>query len=227
MPAQGVYSEDDLLPLSGLQHMVFCERQWALIHLEQQWDENRLTAEGRLLHERADSNTCELREGVRIWRGVRLRSLQLGLAGRADVVEFHPKPDGSLRPFPVEYKHGRAKSDVSDLVQLCAQAICLEEMMGYPIPEGALFYGKNRRRTSVPFDAGLRITTESLARRMHELFDSRQTPSALYEPKCDRCSLLGICLPSSAARHKSASQFVRRNVRLCRDNEDLPQGGGE
>jgi CRISPR-associated exonuclease Cas4 len=220
-----VYSEDDLLPLSGLQHLVFCERQWALIHIEQQWDENRLTAEGRLLHERTDSDTCELREGVRIWRGVRVRSLRLGLAGRADAVEFHPRPDKSLRPFPVEYKHGRAKADVSDLVQLCAQAICLEETMGQPVPEGALFYGKNRRRTPVVFDAELRATTESLARRMHELYDSGGTPEAVYEPKCDRCSLLEICLPGTAARGKSASQFVRGNLRLSR--EDPPEGKTE
>ncbi len=205
--------------------MVFCERQWALIHLEQQWDENRLTAEGRLLHKRADSDSCEFRDGVRIWRGVRVRSLRLGLAGRADVVEFHPQPGGALRPFPVEYKHGRAKTDVSDLVQLCAQAICLEEMMEQPVPEGALFYGKNRRRTPVAFDAELRATTESLARQMHKLFDSCQTPPAIYEPKCERCSLVEICLPSSAARGKSASQFVRRNMRLNR--EDPPKGESE
>jgi CRISPR-associated exonuclease Cas4 len=217
------YSEDDLLPLSGLQHMVFCERQWALIHIEQQWDENRLTAEGRLLHERADSNTCELREGVRIWRGVYIRSLQLGLAGRADVIEFHPQPDGVLRPFPVEYKHGRAKCDLSDVVQLCAQALCLEEMLGQPVPGGALFYGKVRRRTSVLFDTELRNTTESLARRMHELFDRSQTPPAVYAPKCERCSLLNICLPGSAARGRSASQFVKRSVRRCREDN----GGDE
>jgi CRISPR-associated exonuclease Cas4 len=215
--ASNFYSEDDLLPLSGLQHMVFCERQWALIHLEQQWGENRLTAEGRLLHQRADSDTCELREGVRIWRGVRVRSLRLGLAGRADVVEFRRQPDGSMRPLPVEYKHGRAKADASDVVQLCAQAICLEEMMEQPVPEGALFYGKNRRRTPVLFDIELRTTTESLARHMHELYDSGQTPPAIHEPKCDRCSLLEICLPGTAARGKSASQFVRRNLRLSRE----------
>jgi CRISPR-associated exonuclease Cas4 len=217
-----VFSEDELLPLSGLQHLVFCERQWALIHLEQQWGENRLTAEGRILHERADSDTCELRDGVRIWRGVRIRSLQLGLAGRADVVEFHPQSDGTAGPFPVEYKRGRLKSDVSDLVQLCAQAMCLEEMLAQPVPAGALFYGRNRRRLAVTFDESLRATTVSIAQRMHDLFRSGHTPSAVYQPKCDRCSLLEICLPGSAARGKSASQFVRRCTRLCR--QDQPQG---
>jgi CRISPR-associated exonuclease Cas4 len=213
-----VYSEDELLPLSGLQHLVFCERQWALIHLEQQWEENRLTAEGRILHQRADSDTCELRDGVRTWRGVRIRSLQLGLAGRADVIEFHPQADGTMLPFPIEYKRGCAKSDVSDVVQLCAQAMCLEEMLGHSIAEGALFYGSNRRRVPVAFDPSLRATTASLARRMHELFSSGRTPAAVYEPKCDRCSLVEICLPHSAARGKSASQFVRRSLRLCRQD---------
>ena len=190
--------------------------------MEQKWLENRLTVEGRILHERADSDICELRNGVRIWRGVRIRSLRLGLAGRADVVEFHPQSDGTVRPLPVEYKRGRLKSDVSDLVQLCAQAMCLEEMLALPVPEGALFYGRNRRRTIVEFDESLRATTVSISQRIHDLFTSGHTPSAAYQPKCDRCSLLEICLPGSAARGKSASQFVRRSTRLCR--QDQPQG---
>lgn len=142
------FLEDDLLPLSGLQHLAFCERQWALIHIEQSWAENRLTAQGRVLHNRAHDGPPESRPGLRIARGLRLRSLRLGLSGQADVVEFYPAPDGIAlpgetglwRPFPVEYKRGRPKAGRCDEVQLCAQALCLEEMFARPIPSGALFY---------------------------------------------------------------------------------------
>lgn len=211
-----MYSEDDLVPISGLQHLAFCERQWALIHLEQQWEENRLTAEGRQLHERADEGEEETREGIRICRGLHLRSLRLGLTGRADVVEFHPNPGGSTkpRPFPVEYKRGRPKPDHRDDVQLCAQALCLEEMLKVEIESGALFYGTPRRRTNVVFDADLRAETERLAARLHELYVARVTPKARYEKKCDRCSLYSICLPKTtgAVSSKSASQYVKRAI---------------
>ena len=124
-----MYSIDDLLPLSALQHIVFCERQCALIYTEQAWTENRLTVEGKIMHERVHDESRESRGDVRIDYGVSLRSLRLGLIGKADVVEFHRQPDGSWRPFPVEYKRGKPKADDCDKVQLCAQAICLEEML--------------------------------------------------------------------------------------------------
>lgn len=217
-----MYSESDLLPLSGLQHLVFCERQWALIHLEQQWAENRLTAEGRQMHERAHEQREEWREGVRISRGLAVRSFGLGLTGVVDVVEFHPQPDGRLRPLPVEYKHGRPKPDRCDEVQLCAQALCLEEMLALSVSQGAIFYGQPRRRMEVQFDAPLRTETEALAKRMHELHKRGVTPGAVYARKCDRCSLIEICLPSVAGEHRSVASYLKRSVKTAL--AELPDG---
>jgi CRISPR-associated exonuclease Cas4 len=200
-----MYSEDDLLPLSGLQHLMFCERQWALIHLEQQWEENRLTAEGRLLHETAHNSGVESRGEVRIVRGLSLRSLRLGLAGQADVVEFRGK-----KPFPVEYKRGKPKSDRSDEIQLCAQALCLEEMLAVSVPQGALFYGTTRRRIDVPCDGQLRKLVEELAERMHELYRQGKTPEASYAPRCEQCSLIEVCLPR---RKRDANRYLRDSLR--------------
>jgi CRISPR-associated exonuclease Cas4 len=206
-----MFSEDDLLPLSGLQHLAFCERQWALIHLEQQWVENRLTAEGRQMHEHAHEQKEEWREGVRVSRGLAVHSLRLGLAGVADVVEFHPAPQGQSPPlpFPIEYKRGRRKPDRCDEVQLCAQALCLEEMTGVEVPSGAIFYGQPRRRTEVNFNSSLRAETEALAERMHALYAARTTPPAQYAPKCDRCSLLEICLPATAGEGRSVAKYLK------------------
>jgi CRISPR-associated exonuclease Cas4 len=190
--------DDDLLPLSGLQHLVYCERQFALIHVEQLWAENELTISGRQLHERADL-PGQTFGAVRVARALPLRSDRLRLAGKADVVEFHREraPDGSdvWRPFPVEYKRGRPRPGGADEVQLCAQALCLEEMLGLEVPRGALFYGTTRRRKPVEFSPGLRHRVEAAARRCHELFESRLTPRVARNPRCDRCSLLELCLP--------------------------------
>ena len=150
-----IYSEDDLLPVSALQHLTFCERQCALIHIEQLWSENIFTAQGRVMHERVHSETSENRRNVRIELGMPLRSLRLGLIGKADVVEFHRQPNGMWQPFPVEYKRGKPKLNNCDKVQLCAQAICLEETLGVSISSGALFYGKDRRRADVEFNETL------------------------------------------------------------------------
>lgn len=220
-----MYSEDDLLPLSGLQHLHFCERQWGLIHIEQQWEENRLTAEGRVLHERVHDGGSEGRPGVVIARGLHLYSLRLGLTGQADVVEFQeveagaegamqlPERAGWWRPFPVEYKRGKPKADSCDEVQLCAQAMCLEETFGVEIECGALFYGTSRRRTEVRFDGELRRRTEELARRMHELYTAGVTPSAVYAKKCDRCSLYGRCLPRAISKRASVKRYMSRALR--------------
>ncbi|MBW2107870.1 MAG: CRISPR-associated protein Cas4 [Deltaproteobacteria bacterium] len=179
------YTEDDLLPLSGLQHLIFCDRQCALIHVEQVWAENRLTAEGRLMHEHVHSANQESRGKIQVAFGMPIRSLVLGLIGKADVVEFHKRKRGQngefLQPYPVEYKRGKPKIDHSDRVQLCAQAICLEEMLGIPVPEGALFYGKTRRRQEVKFDSALRKETEQAAGRFHELVRAGRTPKAVYK----------------------------------------------
>jgi CRISPR-associated exonuclease Cas4 len=202
------YTEDDLIPLSALQHMVFCERQCALIHLEQVWEESGLTAEGRILHERVHEQEGETRAGVRIERGIPLRSLQLGLVGVADVVEFHPLPGGGWLPFPVEYKRGKPKPDRCDEVQLCAQAICLEEMMNLEVPQGALFYGKIRRRHDVSFDRALREATEDVAKRVHALIASGRTPRPTYEKRCKQCSLESVCLPRSLGRNRNVERYL-------------------
>ena len=317
-----MYPEDDLLPISALQHLAFCPRQWGLIHLEGLWAENRFTVEGRQLHERAHAPETESRGDLRIARGLRLRSLRLGLTGKADVVEFHRLPDvgehlrsatpgeqeasdaaapastpsvgrgsqggpnvadaaapantpsaiynrqgldeqetrnaaaedrprqaacgsdaagdphpvgmvgghprretaggsatardppaggvilaglaGRWRPVPVEYKRGRPKRDRCDEVQLCAQALCLEEMLNVAIPAGALFYGRPRRRHEVTFGDSLRRETESLTLRLHELTRAAVTPRARYEKKCDKCSLRGFCLPKATGARRSA-----------------------
>lgn len=200
------YSEEDLLPLSALQHLLFCARQCALIHIERIWEENRLTAEGRVLHERAHEAAAETRGGVRVVRGLRLRSLRLGLIGMTDVVEFR-----AGLPFPVEYKRGKPKPGVCDAVQICAQALCLEEMLEVAVPAGALFYGLSRRRQDVDFTEALRRATEDAARGLHELFDAGITPPAVYaKERCDRCSLARLCMPENAGRGKSATRYLQR-----------------
>lgn len=206
-----MYSEADLLPLSGLQHLAYCERQWALIHIEQQWAENRLTAEGRQMHDRAHEQREEWREGVHVSRGLAVRSLRLGLSGKVDVVEFRQEPGGRSQPFPVEYKHGRPKPNRCDEVQLCAQALCLEEMLGVAVPRGAIFYGQPRRRMEVAFDSVLRAETDAVAARLHALYSARITPRADYSPgKCDRCSLLQVCLPQSLGKRRSVQSYLKR-----------------
>lgn len=213
------HAEADLLPLSGLQHLIFCERQCALIHLEQTWRENVLTAEGRVLHERADGGDGEARGNVRIARGLPLRSLRLGLTGRADVVEFHrvtctedgvglPGLGGHWRPFPVEYKRGQSKRIDCDRMQLCAQALCLEEMLEVSVRTGALFYGRVRRREEVYFDQRLREMTEDASRRFHALIAKEETPLVYRAPKCRSCSLLDLCLPPSKGRRRSVSRYL-------------------
>ncbi len=198
-----MYTEDDLLPISGLQHLHFCERQWGLIHIEQVWDENRLTAEGRVLHERAHAPGGESRPGLRIARGLRLHSFQLGLTGQADIVEFRKGI-----PFPVEYKRGKPKRDSCDEVQLCAQAMCLEEMFHSTIEFGALFYGEPRRRTEVLFTPSLRERTTALSARMHALHQSGVTPPPVYTKKCENCSLIVRCMPKLLAKPPGVAKYL-------------------
>jgi CRISPR-associated exonuclease Cas4 len=205
-----MYSIDDLLPLSALQHIAFCERQCALIYTEQVWAENRLTVEGTILHERVHDESRASRGDIRIDYGVSLRSLRLGLIGKADVVEFHRRPAGSWLPFPVEYKRGKPKADNCDKVQLCAQAICLEEMLSVAIPEGALFYGQTRHRLDVVFDETLRRETEETARRAHDLIVSGRTPPPVYEKQCESCSLIAECLPKTIQKWRSVKNYLTR-----------------
>lgn len=221
-------TEDDLLPISGLQHLLFCERQCALIHIERVWVENRLTVEGRHLHEKAHGRDVgprgggqvEARSGVRVARGMQLRSLRLGLYGVADVVEFHMTGTAVNEPsqvvaYPVEYKRGRPKAGACDRVQVCAQALCLEEMLGGTVPAGALFYGRTRRRDEVRFDTALRELTEDAASRLHALIRAGLTPRVRRLPKCRRCSLLSVCIPEATGPRRSMARFLDEIVAEC------------
>lgn len=204
------FEEDDLVMLSALQHYIFCPRQCALIHIEQAWEENRLTAEGRIMHERVHEEGNETRGSVKIARGVPLRSLRLGLIGKADVVEFHREGKDIWRPFPVEYKRGKPKPDHSDSIQLCAQALCLEEMLKLEVPKGALYYGRTHRRHDVTFDDGLRKETEETASKAHQLIKSGTTPPPVYGKRCESCSLVGECLPEKIGKHTSVKRYLMR-----------------
>jgi CRISPR-associated exonuclease Cas4 len=205
-------TEDDFIMISALQHYAFCERQCALIHIEQVWDENRATAEGRIMHERVHEQDWESRGGVRIEYGLPLRSLRLGLVGRADVVEFHRLGKNQWQPFPVEYKRGKPKVDHCDLIQLCAQAVCLEEMLTVSVPAGAIFYGRTRRRLEVSFDDSLRMKMEEAAKKAHGLIASGITPPPVYEKRCEGCSLMPQCLPKTIQKRRSVRNYLTRIV---------------
>ncbi|MFH1038029.1 MAG: CRISPR-associated protein Cas4 [PVC group bacterium] len=206
-----MYAEDELIPISALQHYFFCPRQCALIHLERLWEENRFTAEGRILHERVEQGGQETRGDVRVEYSVLLKSLRLGIAGIADVVEFHRERE-MWKPFPVEHKRGKPKDDRCDEVQLCAQAICLEEMLEVRIEHGALYYGKTRHRKDVEFDECLRQETENKARQVHELFEKGITPAAEYGKKCESCSLYDLCVPKIRSRYRSTTNYLKRMI---------------
>ncbi len=196
----------DTLPISALQHLLYCERQCALIHIEREWSENRFTAEGRVLHEHAHDGPDESRPGVRITRGLPVRGERIGLHGVCDVVEFHR--DG--RVVPVEYKRGKPKTHRADEVQVCAQALCLEETLGLSIPEAHLFYGSPRRRTLVKLDEPLRQLTRDLTARLATLLSATALPPASYERrKCSACSLLDVCQPRA---NRSAAAWFHRTL---------------
>jgi CRISPR-associated exonuclease Cas4 len=197
--------EDALIPLSALQHHLFCPRQCAFIHVEQLWAEDVATAQGRLLHEKVDAGRPENRPGVRIARGVAIRSLALGVSGKADVVEFHGQPP---RPYPVEYKRGKPKSHRADEVQLCAQAICLEEMFGEAVPQGALFYGVTRRRLVVAIDAELRTLTARVAAEARANIAAGLTPPPVLMPACRRCSLIDACQPARLEKPPGVARWL-------------------
>ena len=211
-----MYSEDDFIPLSALQHWAFCPRQCALIHLECEWEENRFTVEGSILHKKAHTSDTENRPGCKIARGLRIHSFILGLVGQADVVEFHKSDQGIIlqghkghwTPFPVEYKRGRPKTNSCDEVQLCAQAVCLEEMLKTAISKGALYYGMPRRRKEVLFTDGLRNETKVVAQNLHEMMKNKITPKALYSKKCDSCSLCNNCLTKAIVNKKKVQSYL-------------------
>ncbi|WP_035067441.1 CRISPR-associated protein Cas4 [Nitratidesulfovibrio termitidis] len=218
-----MYPESDLLPVSALQHLIYCPRQCALIHIEQVWDDNVHTALGNILHERVDRPGMERRRGVRTEFGVPLRSLALGLAGRADAVEF--AADG---PCPVEYKQGRPKRHAADHIQLCAQAMCLEEMTGRTVPQGVLFYAATRQRQTVELDEHLRRQVRETAMALHALVATGVTPQPEPGPKCKGCSLADRCRPGTFAQGgRSAARYLAQARRAAHDEDARPgaQGG--
>lgn len=207
-----MFSESDYIMLSALQHYMFCKRQCALIHIEQLWQENFFTTAGKLMHERAHDAGCETRKNLHTARGLRLSSEKYGITGVTDVVEFRrieektefaavlPYRDGFWTVFPVEYKRGKTKEEPWDEVQLCAQALCLEEMLNVKIDKGALFYGEEHRRREIQFDESLKGLTEKIIEKTHELIKSGITPPPVVEKKCQSCSLNEICIPQKMGR---------------------------
>ncbi|MBQ8723910.1 MAG: CRISPR-associated protein Cas4 [Opitutales bacterium] len=201
--------ERDKLAISALQHFRFCKRQFALIHIEQLWAENRLTAEGRLLHEKTDVPAEHVFAGTKIVRAMPLTSESLGIYGVADTVEIFP--DGT--PFPVEYKHGKPNPHGSDEIQLCAQALCLEEMTGKRVPAGALFYGKTHRRKNIEITETLREETLRLISEARDLREHGETPHAAYAPeKCNNCSLRELCLPEYGSESEKLERTWQKRL---------------
>jgi CRISPR-associated exonuclease Cas4 len=197
--------EDALVPVSALQHYLFCPRQCALIHVERIWQEDGATAEGRILHERVDGGRPDRRRGVRSARGIALRSLAHGLVGKADVVEFSGV---GAPPYPVEYKRGQPKAHRADEVQLCAQALCLEEMFGRPVPEGALFYARTKKRLTIAFDPALRALAAEIAAAVRAMIAERRTPPPHAMPGCKRCSLADRCRPQRLEKPPAVQRWL-------------------
>lgn len=216
-----MYAEEDYLMLSGIQHFAFCRRQWALIHIEQQWADNYRTTAGELMHKRAhDEGSFEKRGNLLIVRGMRIASRELGLSGQCDVVEFRQDEDGvglfgyegTWSPIPVEYKHGEPKENNADELQLCAQAMCLEEMLRTQIPHGDLYYGTNRRRSRVEFTEELREAVQKMTKEVHQLFQRGYTPNVKPTKQCKACSLEKLCVPKLQKTIK-VRDYIERNVK--------------
>jgi CRISPR-associated exonuclease Cas4 len=215
------YSEDDYLMLSGIQHFVFCKRQWALIHIEQQWQENLHTVEGNILHKKAhDGAASEKRKDLLITRGMRVFSRSLGISGVCDVVEFHQDAQkgislhgrkGKYSVYPVEYKRGEPKQHDADILQMVAQGICLEEMLSCEIQRGFLYYGEIRRRIEVEFNEELRCRVRDIFAEMHQYYCRRHTPKVKPTKSCNACSLKVLCLPK-LYKKKSAKSYISRKI---------------
>ncbi len=214
------YPEEEYLLLSGIQHFIFCRRQWALIHIEGLWAENELTLEGDYLHERAHDPALDgVARGAFVSRAMPVHSRRLGLSGACDVVEFRPAENGIpltgktglFAPYPIEYKHGKSKADDCDRAQLCAQAMCLEEMLGIGVEEGAVYYAQTRRREIVPFTRELRETVETAVREMHEFVQKEYTPHARQTKACQRCSLQDDCVPT-LPRAKDVAKYISERL---------------
>lgn len=215
------YCEEDFLQLSGLQHFSFCRRQWALIYLEQQWAENLRTTEGHILHERAhDESYAESRGDLVVMRSLRVFSAELGVSGSCDVVEFRRSESGVpmngrtglWQPYPVEYKRGVSKESDADRLQLCCQAMCLEEMLCCTIPVGALYYNEPRRREKVELTPELRQSVRVMLEEMHAYAERHYTPKVKTGAFCRACSLRDVCLPK-LCRGLSASAYLSERLK--------------
>jgi len=218
-----MYTEDDLIQISALQHALFCERQYALIHLEQAWEENRFTAEGRVLHERVDAEHHESRRLYKQEYGMAVRSLRCGLTGKCDLVELWYSKDGNIiKVSPVEFKRGRKKTDDIDRVQLCAQVFCLEEMFNVSINSGQFYYLQEHRRSSEIIDELLREKTNNLINRIRSIRETGETIIAKYlKRKCDNCSMIDLCMPKSAgAGKKNVKRFIESQLKLSEKDDE-------
>lgn len=222
-------NEDYLVPISSLQHYLFCPRQCALIHLENIWQENILTAEGALMHQHVHEEGVEIRKNIIRATSLKIHSIKLGIYGIADMVEFLKHPDdekeaelncyaqlpgrlGRWKPVPVEYKHGRPKEHKADEVQLCAQALCLEEMLHVFIGSGALYYGQPRRRTEVLFDNSLRQLTIQTISFVRNLFTTNITPFPNYSKSCKACSIIDECHPQHMISGLSVKKWIKHKI---------------
>jgi CRISPR-associated exonuclease Cas4 len=221
------YNEEDYLMISGIQHYVFCRRQWALIHIEQQWEENLRTIEGEIMHEKAhDHSQSEKRGNIILSRGMMVFSSRLGLNGTCDVVELKKDDqgveifgrEGTYQVVPVEYKRGKPKENDSDVLQLCAQAICLEEMLLCHIPEAYIYYGETKHRLKVILDEELRAKVVTITVEMHKLYEQRHTPKVKISYRCKACSLNTICMPK-LCQNISASDYIKTHVKEALDEE--------
>lgn len=215
-----MYNEDEYLMLSGIQHFSFCRRQWALIHIEQQWSENYRTVDGKIFHDKAhDRFATEKRGGQIISRGMPVFSSTLGISGECDVVEFHENingvningREGKYAIIPVEYKRGEPKKDNSDILQLTAQAMCLEEMFLCSVEKGYLYYGETRHRIEVLFSEELRSEVSAMFKEMHDYFSRRYTPKVKWSKACNACSLKDICLPV-LLKNKSVKEYIEKHL---------------
>lgn len=215
-----MYEENEFLQLSGIQHFAFCRRQWALAYIEMQWQENVRTVEGRLLHEKAhDTTSREKRGDLLISRGMPIHSRTLGISGECDVVEFHREEDGitlqgyegTYKVVPVEYKKGKPKQGSADILQLAAQAMCLEEMLCCDIPFGYLYYGEIRRREKIEFSKEIRKEVCEMFREMHGYFSRQYTPKVRWSKSCNACSLKDICLPV-LGKNKSVKNYLDEHL---------------
>ena len=215
-----MYQEEDYLMISGLEHFAFCRRQWALIHIEQQWAENSRTVDGAILHEKAHNPDLREKRGeLMITRGIRVFSAELGISGECDVLEFHKSDNGiSLQgyeglwqPYPVEYKRGTPATGEGNALQLCAQAMCLEEMLGCEIKDGALFYGEIRRRDNVQFTEELRQRVKDYLKEMHDYYKREYTPKVKTGKSCNACSLKEICVPK-LSKAKSVKAYLQKKM---------------